>query len=540
MKKISSLIALASFLLLSNLNASAQITNTSSVVSPGPLTITADVDNAGGAAQRIDFATGAGANTSIRASIVGDRVGISQPNPEAAIHFGGTTLGGATQIMRIDGKEPGAGDIGLVQTSTFNAYTPMNPVFTGSYDQVFKLGYNVAPSGKQVDGEHLFSINNESKYVTAEGRAFNEFYLEYVSRGGDVSYRPFGITIDLDTNASTLGLYADVVVIGDRNQQNPWLVFGNSPNNEGTFQILQNGKIDFADRTTPIITMAGQNLFSRASVNKFKVFEGSLSNDDTVNFFSKDSINAHIMTLTVGGVEGPERERGIRWIPGGGFQVQYPDASWRYINDEVPSYLQLYQAYRLLGKNVGDTVELGTLTGTTVNAEIEVKDFSSSIAQSYRLVANGSNYTGTDWRELTPTYTTGYRNGENIAVDVKQANSQTLVRFRRTASSNTSVANITAVVKYYGRNFEGVFVPSEVTGSNGTIIGQYAHNALTQGMSRAAFFGLPQTDGTQTIFIGDTEHAPTTNPQAGGLLYSEGGALKWRSPGGRVTTIAPN
>jgi hypothetical protein len=33
--------------------------------------------------------------------------------------------------------------------------------------------------------------------------------------------------------------------------------------------------------------------------------------------------------------------------------------------------------------------------------------------------------------------------------------------------------------------------------------------------------------------------APTTNPAAGGVLYAEGGALKWRGSSGTVTTIAP-
>lgn len=32
---------------------------------------------------------------------------------------------------------------------------------------------------------------------------------------------------------------------------------------------------------------------------------------------------------------------------------------------------------------------------------------------------------------------------------------------------------------------------------------------------------------------------PSTNPSGGGVLYSEGGALKWRGSGGTITTIAP-
>ncbi|MFE9026222.1 hypothetical protein ACFYOA_08160 [Streptomyces iakyrus] len=62
----------------------------------------------------------------------------------------------------------------------------------------------------------------------------------------------------------------------------------------------------------------------------------------------------------------------------------------------------------------------------------------------------------------------------------------------------------------------------------------------------AAGVGL-QVGGTSVTFgggsgvLGLTNAAtvPTTNPTGGGVLYAEGGALKWRSPNGVVTTIAP-
>jgi hypothetical protein len=41
-----------------------------------------------------------------------------------------------------------------------------------------------------------------------------------------------------------------------------------------------------------------------------------------------------------------------------------------------------------------------------------------------------------------------------------------------------------------------------------------------------------------TVFIGNTTGTPPT-PTGGGVLYAEGGALKWRGSSGTVTTIAP-
>lgn len=41
-----------------------------------------------------------------------------------------------------------------------------------------------------------------------------------------------------------------------------------------------------------------------------------------------------------------------------------------------------------------------------------------------------------------------------------------------------------------------------------------------------------------SVFIPDLTVAPSSNPTGGGVLYSEGGALKWRGSSGTVTTIA--
>lgn len=44
--------------------------------------------------------------------------------------------------------------------------------------------------------------------------------------------------------------------------------------------------------------------------------------------------------------------------------------------------------------------------------------------------------------------------------------------------------------------------------------------------------------GVGVIGITNASTVPTTNPSGGGILYAEGGALKWRGSGGLVTTIA--
>lgn len=62
-------------------------------------------------------------------------------------------------------------------------------------------------------------------------------------------------------------------------------------------------------------------------------------------------------------------------------------------------------------------------------------------------------------------------------------------------------------------------------------LGEYAVNYYV-----AAGAGLGS--GSGVISIGNAATAPTTNPTAGGILYAEAGALKYRGSSGTVTTIA--
>lgn len=54
------------------------------------------------------------------------------------------------------------------------------------------------------------------------------------------------------------------------------------------------------------------------------------------------------------------------------------------------------------------------------------------------------------------------------------------------------------------------------------------------GLTQAQLFG----GGVKVMYIGNAGTVPTTNPSSGGILYAEGGALKWRGSSGTVTTIA--
>lgn len=73
-----------------------------------------------------------------------------------------------------------------------------------------------------------------------------------------------------------------------------------------------------------------------------------------------------------------------------------------------------------------------------------------------------------------------------------------------------------------------------ITG-DAAVTGILVGNTNVQLTSGTASFG----SGTGVIGITNATAVPTTNPSGGGILYSDNGALKWRSPNGVVTTIAP-
>jgi hypothetical protein len=51
---------------------------------------------------------------------------------------------------------------------------------------------------------------------------------------------------------------------------------------------------------------------------------------------------------------------------------------------------------------------------------------------------------------------------------------------------------------------------------------------------------MPTNTGDLVTYIGNAAVVPSANPVSGGIMYAEGGDLKYRSPGGKTTTIATN
>jgi hypothetical protein len=69
----------------------------------------------------------------------------------------------------------------------------------------------------------------------------------------------------------------------------------------------------------------------------------------------------------------------------------------------------------------------------------------------------------------------------------------------------------------------------------GTVLVMDNNGNVGVGTSSKSPFGA---GGSGVVAIAEAKHAPANNPNGGGVLYVEGGALKYRGPSGTVTVLA--
>lgn len=183
----------------------------------------------------------------------------------------------------------------------------------------------------------------------------------------------------------------------------------------------------------------------------------------------------------------------------------------------------------------GNVMELSSIYGS---AQIRIGGASDMYISSLAYTGYGSF-----------SITTGGGNAVTLVNDaqnvlgVRSSTSAQSVRIYNTFTSST--------------NFErGVF--DWTTTSNTLLVGTQkgsgggtarAMQLMTDGTARAVFEATTYNTtllanagsyggGSGVLFVGNATTVPTTNPTAGGILYVEAGALKYRGSSGTVTTIA--
>ena len=83
-------------------------------------------------------------------------------------------------------------------------------------------------------------------------------------------------------------------------------------------------------------------------------------------------------------------------------------------------------------------------------------------------------------------------------------------------------------------NTNDLHIRQSANGLDGILIESRATQLNMSLLSSTKSYG----GGIGVIYIANANTVPTTNPTAGGILYVESGALKYRGSSGTVTTIA--
>jgi hypothetical protein len=203
----------------------------------------------------------------------------------------------------------------------------------------------------------------------------------------------------------------------------------------------------------------------------------------------------------------------------------------------------------LIGSNVALAGRLGVHAGTatTIGAVIrgaasqtadtvQVQDSSANVLAGFsatgRLLAGGSSTTAVGSVNLgAPTSTVPQqlgvvaREATTIGAVIRGAASQSANLFEVQNSGGTILSRI---------NSGGQLAVPTLANTDGlTAMALPGSRNVQIGSATASLGG-----GVVVIGIADATTVPTTNPTGGGVLYSQGGSLKWRGSSGTVTTIA--
>jgi hypothetical protein len=120
--------------------------------------------------------------------------------------------------------------------------------------------------------------------------------------------------------------------------------------------------------------------------------------------------------------------------------------------------------------------------------------------------------------------------------------------FGHTSSANAGQINVLGTVRVVDAGAETNALLTTVTGSTSTIETRYgtplifgtgATERLRIDSSGNFLLGGTATPGARVMYIANATTVPASNPSGGGVMYVEGGALKYRGSSGTVTTIAP-
>lgn len=235
--------------------------------------------------------------------------------------------------------------------------------------------------------------------------------------------------------------------------------------------------------------------------------------------------------------------------------------------DEVTKQLKLYTDTNIFLSStstnrgpvvVGATPTLPTFfgrAGLTQTSDLMILQRPDASA-AFRVSVDGAVAVGKTLtvNTLTPsgTFTVQSGSAAQVPVLIRGAIGQTASLLEMYDASGNRVVRFSRAGSFYlsggAGNPSGVFGPT----TNGIYAGTESNHVfllVTNNQARTRWeangnIGLNQNhasygNGVGVVAIGNAITPPTGNPAGGGILFSEGGALKWRGSSGTVTVLAP-
>lgn len=367
--------------------------------------------------------------------------------------------------------------------------------------------FTANPTKVLQNGEIVYCSDgaNVGKYVIGD----NSTQLSALTFYGGISAS--GLTVGATTiTGGTSGrvMYNNAGVVGE------YAVTGT-----GTTAVLSVSPVFGTDITTPLIyggTGSGGNITIQSTTNatKGKILFGTSGYDEVNNRLgigtSSPSQLIHVSTTTAG--------QGI--LSGNVFVGVAKNLTTNYAEFSHNSSPQ----YALAQLNTGQTFFNG-ITSCTFN------------------VGTNAVMTLTDRRvNVNPAaITSGAQNTFTITVPANtgQTASTNISNFTITGNTKTwagGAGAATLATEYF--NYISANTVAFANANTATHVSNFRVDAPLQGTNATAT-NLYAIDCGGHMFIANSVGVPSNNPTGGGILYVEGGALKYRSSNGTVTTVGP-
>ena len=174
---------------------------------------------------------------------------------------------------------------------------------------------------------------------------------------------------------------------------------------------------------------------------------------------------------------------------------------------------------------------------TRVDSAGDLSGHASFAVKSRYLLNTGNTGAYLDYNAVSNSFTILQRITTSVNLIVKAVASQTANLQEWQDSAGTIVGSVSP-------SGSGKFVGGlDLSGGNGTIVGGGGLTCITLGANRNIQLGSATGNyggGQVVVGISNATTVPTTNPTGGGIIYAEGGALKYRGSSGGVNTIAPD